>query len=373
MEKRRFEELSFYEEEEEAEHRLAAIDEQNDSKKARAEDPEKADDRTEEVEGEGVTQSTNDAEFSMKTISPGGNQDSQENAKLSGEFLSPEMAGSILSRPTYEYNSAASKQVSSPRDDSEVLVALEKFGELPGDSHRVRWLKKLADGFRSAECLEEKLTEENRKEGKKRMSWLDTALPATVALEKVVHEAIGTDFRKYNQKMRQLDFNLKHNPLLTKRFLTGELTPTVIMNMSPDELKEGAAFHEKRTKEPDHSEFIQMAEARCSRCSETKVGVVEIIHAGGHGDRYQLECASCGHSWSASIDDIASLTIDTSSAVRNVGAAPWATAKFEDVEKKLTSPHEGGTLSPDPVKKVTELYMPVLERNRSPTSPKMAD
>lgn len=30
----------------------------------------------------------------------------------------------------------------------------------------------------------------------------------------------------------------------------------------------------------------QMTDARCSRCTEKKVGVVDIIHAGGHGDRY---------------------------------------------------------------------------------------
>lgn len=39
--------------------------------------------------------------------------------------------------------------------------------------------------------------------------WPDIAVSAITALEKTVHEALGSDFQKYNQKMRQLDFNLK--------------------------------------------------------------------------------------------------------------------------------------------------------------------
>lgn len=31
-----------------------------------------------------------------------------------------------------------------------------------------------------------------------------------------------------------------------------------------------------------------MTDARCSRCTEKKVGVADIIQAGGHGDRYQV-------------------------------------------------------------------------------------
>lgn len=33
----------------------------------------------------------------------------------------------------------------------------------------------------------------------------------------------------------------------------------------------------------------QMTDARCSRCMEKKVGVADIIQAGGLGDRYQVE------------------------------------------------------------------------------------
>jgi len=39
--------------------------------------------------------------------------------------------------------------------------------------------------------------------------WPDAAVSAIVALEKASHEAFSTDFQKYNQKLRQLNFNLK--------------------------------------------------------------------------------------------------------------------------------------------------------------------
>lgn len=39
--------------------------------------------------------------------------------------------------------------------------------------------------------------------------WPDAAVESITALEKASHENLGSDFQKYNQKMRQLDFNLK--------------------------------------------------------------------------------------------------------------------------------------------------------------------
>lgn len=95
--------------------------------------------------------------------------------------------------------------------------------------------------------------------------WPDAAVPAITALEKVSNDALSADFQKYNQKMRQLVFNLKvrnlsvllcqcilisHNThqliisfswqntrLLAQRLLNGELEPSKILNMSPNELK----------------------------------------------------------------------------------------------------------------------------------------
>ena len=43
----------------------------------------------------------------------------------------------------------------------------------------------------------------------KSFPWPDAAVPAVTALEKASHEALSSDYQKYNQKLRQLVFNLK--------------------------------------------------------------------------------------------------------------------------------------------------------------------
>lgn len=50
----------------------------------------------------------------------------------------------------------------------------------------------------------------------------------------------------------------------------------------------------------------------------------------------QLECLKCGNTWYSSRDAISSLVIKTKEAP-SVGIAPWATSKFEEVEKDLTT------------------------------------
>lgn len=62
------------------------------------------------------------------------------------------------------------------------------------------------------------------------------------------------------------------------------------------------------------------------------------------------------------------LTISGPGSATNVGAAPWATAKFENVEKQLASPSgESGKSSAanDALSKSAEPYMPVFERQKS--------
>lgn len=59
------------------------------------------------------------------------------------------------------------------------------------------------------------------------------------------------------------------------------------------------------------------------------------------------------------------LTIDSSDSKRSVGTAPWATAKFESVEKKLVSPRESEKSANVVFKKTSEAYMPVLEAQKS--------
>lgn len=81
---------------------------------------------------------------------------------------------------------------------------------------------------------------------------------------------------------------------------------------------------------------------------------------------FQLECIACGHSWYAARDAVSMLTIDAPSSNKNVGTAPLATAKFEDVEKKLVSPRESDkAAAKDTLKKTTEAFMPVLDAQRS--------
>ncbi|KAG1361312.1 hypothetical protein COCNU_09G007750 [Cocos nucifera] len=270
----------------------------------------------------------------------------------------------------------------TPGSCTEYRAILAKFKALTGDSYRDKWLDKLLQGIKAACNSKEDASAEDKRKvngasdhsttGKNsednsagRICWPDDAVPAITALERATHETLGSDFQKYNQKMRQLDFNLKNNVMLARRLLHKELDPLVILNMSPNELKDGLLAQEKTTTEPEESKQLQMTDARCSRCTEKKVGIADIIQAGGHGDRYQLECTACGYMWYASRDAIASLTIDAPSVAGNVGTAPWATAKFEAVEKQLVSPRESEKPAADLFKKTTAAYMPVLETQKS--------
>ncbi|XP_035549887.1 uncharacterized protein LOC108997313 [Juglans regia] len=274
---------------------------------------------------------------------------------------------------------------------SEYRSILVDFEALTGDNHRDKCLEKLLQGIQYMCNAVNNMHGDDKEKGGcndishesgighqdaandshekslksgKAFLWPGAAVPAVTALEMAAHDTLSSDFQKYNQKMRQLVFNLKNNALLARRLLNGELEPAKILNMSPNELKEGLMAEEIARKEPDESERMQMTDARCSICNENKVGVRDIIQA-GHGERYQLECIACGHSWYASRDEASKLTIDAASTTRSVGTAPWATAKFEDVEKQLVSPRESDKPGNDAFKKTSEAYMPVLDSQKS--------
>ncbi|KAF8099411.1 hypothetical protein N665_0244s0013 [Sinapis alba] len=179
--------------------------------------------------------------------------------------------------------------------------------------------------------------------------WPDAAVRPVCALERALHVSLASNYSKYNQRIRALAFNLKNTALLAKRLLNGELEPAKILKMSPTELKEGLTDEETEKNESDDWErvqflgfqlenvfehvmfwlWMQMTDVRCSRCSQIKVGLKGIIQA-GNGDRYQLECFACGHSWYASRDEVSTQTKDTEK--------PAQGTKTEDVEKNLTSP-----------------------------------
>ncbi|XP_026457709.1 uncharacterized protein LOC113358373 isoform X2 [Papaver somniferum] len=226
--------------------------------------------------------------------------------------------------------------------DSEYFKILGN--NLTGDTVRDKWLEKLLQGIEyvcnSKDCAKDEHKEKcSAASLEKTALWPDAAVTAIVALEQASHDAFSGDFQKYNQKMRQLHYNLKNNERLAKRLVNRELEASVILNMSPNELKDGLTTEEAAPKEPEQSERMQMTDARCARCMEKKVGLTDIIQA-GRGDRYQLECLACGNTWYASRDEASELTIEAPNVVTNVGTAPLATAKFEDVEKKLLSPRE---------------------------------
>ncbi|GMI76333.1 BAH domain-containing transcriptional regulator 1, ASI1-Immunoprecipitated Protein 3 [Hibiscus trionum] len=251
-----------------------------------------------------------------------------------------------------DQNLKAETPGSCTSNTTEYYTILSKSNMLTGDTHRDKWLARLLQGVQymcspvGLEC--ERVTkssgtsngsQEKSSNRRKSFTWPDAAVPAVTALEKVSHDALSSDFQKYNQKLRQLEFNLKNNPLLARRLLNGELEPSTILNMSPKELKEGLTAEEMAKNEPDESERMQMTDARCSRCMEFKVGVRDIIQA-GHGDRYQLECIACGNSWYASRDEASSLTIETSSSAKVAGKVGSAMTKPGNPEKKLVSPLE---------------------------------
>ncbi|PHU27999.1 hypothetical protein BC332_00092 [Capsicum chinense] len=209
---------------------------------------------------------------------------------------------------------------------SEYFIILSNFEVLTGETQRDKWLEKLLQSIQcfcnpvdnvqnygkekrgsdaadltgntdSAKHMNESL--DNSADGDV-FRWPDSVVPAVVSLEKAAHEALSSDFQKYNQKMRQLTFNLKKTSLLARRLLKGELDPSQILNMSPNELKEALTAEELASREPEEPEEpIQMTDACCKRCAEKKVRVMEIFQA-GHGDRYSLECIACGNTWYAS-------------------------------------------------------------------------
>ncbi|TVU33918.1 hypothetical protein EJB05_15734 [Eragrostis curvula] len=267
-------------------------------------------------------------------------------------------------------------------DKPKNYAILVKYKALTGDQYRDKWLDKLleniplvaskeTDGVSRADPAAAPKSSTNGSSAKdagsddnEKLYVLDDVVPIMVALERSAYEALGTDYVKYNQKLRQLWFNIKNSSKLRRRLMDKELDPPVLLTMSPDELKEGLTSAEK-TSEPEESRKLQMTDARCQRCQEKKVGISDIIH-GGHGDRYQLECTSCGATWFSSYDAISSLTVDAPSSTANVGTAPWATAKFDVLEKQLASPRD------QPVKPVADGFQKstTLEKQKSFSKPK---
>uniref|UniRef100_A0A7N0V5V7 Uncharacterized protein n=1 Tax=Kalanchoe fedtschenkoi TaxID=63787 RepID=A0A7N0V5V7_KALFE len=230
---------------------------------------------------------------------------------------------------------------------SEYYKILQNANALTGETQRDRWLEKLLQTVQlvSNSTSDDKVLDsvygdiEKNLKGLDTLLWPDSYVTVVAALEQASHDSLYSDFLKYNQKMRQLWFNIKNNALLARRFVCGDLEPTKILSMLPNELKEGLTAEELAKREPEEKQQMQMTDARCKRCTEKKVGLIDIIQS-GLGDRYQLECVACGNTWYASRDEVSTLTIDGPNTTKNVGTAPLATTKFEEVEKILGSPRK---------------------------------
>ncbi|KAJ4957193.1 hypothetical protein NE237_013976 [Protea cynaroides] len=296
----------------------------------------------------------------------------------------------------------------------EFYSVLANFKALTGASYRDKWLDELLQAIQCVciskdnvqvddkeqvrpICTDRAVSENNLREiadccqesMKGDEAIPDAAVSAVTALERGSHETLGSDFTKYNQKMRQLVFNLKNNATLARRLVKRELEPSTILNMSPSELKDAStAAEETGRREPEDPEppplpsffnkfFLKKPKhwPVKRRCGE-KAGLTNII-GGARGDRYQLECVSCGNTWVASRDEVSTVTMEAAN-VGNVGTAPLATSKFEKVEKKLVSPRESekpiGDIFRSPresekptgdIFKKTAAYMPVLQTQKS--------
>ncbi|XP_027360623.1 uncharacterized protein LOC113868864 [Abrus precatorius] len=276
---------------------------------------------------------------------PADEEDQTKNKKgLRRKSVSPlDVSREEEETPRIEQHPKPETPGSCGNNTSEHYRILVDFNALTGDNHRDRWLERLLqhikymcssnDSIGRGKGLENGNSDEINYESKngssesvndcqdkgqkssKSFIWPDAAVSAVVALEKASHDSLSSDSTKYNQKLRQLDFNLKKNAVLARRLLNGELEPSKILNMTPNELREGLTAEEKTKEEPAESQHMQMTDARCSKCMDCKVGLREIIQA-GNSDRYQLECVACGHSWYASRDEVSMPTIDGSDSKR---------------------------------------------------------
>ncbi|XP_070027428.1 ASI1-immunoprecipitated protein 3-like isoform X3 [Nicotiana sylvestris] len=211
--------------------------------------------------------------------------------------------------PTRFGQSKAETPGSCPNNASEYFIILSNFEVQTGETQRDKWLEKLLQSIQflcnpvdnvqndgkekggpdvtdltgnasSAKHVNE--SPDNGANGDK-FRWPDSAVPAVVALEKAAHESLSYDFQKYNQKMRQLTFNLKNNSYLSKTFLNsslvarcllnGELDPSQILNMSPNELKSNSRRDSKQGARGAgaHTDDRCFLQKTLHRCTEKKM------------------------------------------------------------------------------------------------------
>lgn len=152
---------------------------------------------------------------------------------------------------------------------SEYYIMLADSNAFTGNNYRDKWLEKLLEGIVFV-CNNNDGTQSG---GPTNMSqdnspntapavWPDGAVNAVIALEAASYKSFSSR-QKYNQKMRQLCFNIKKSAKLAWRLLKRELEPSKVLTMLPNELKEGLTAEEIASNEPEEDILVQMTDARC--------------------------------------------------------------------------------------------------------------
>ncbi|PHT57736.1 hypothetical protein CQW23_00099 [Capsicum baccatum] len=134
---------------------------------------------------------------------------------------------------------------------SEYFFILSNFKVLTGETQRDKWLEKLLQWIQYFCNPVDNVLNDGKEKGGSDAADLtgntDSAKHVNESLDNSAdRKALSSDFQKYNQKMRQLTFNLKffyvvnycqNASLLARRLLKGALDPSQILNMSQNELK----------------------------------------------------------------------------------------------------------------------------------------
>ncbi|EFJ34014.1 hypothetical protein SELMODRAFT_167230, partial [Selaginella moellendorffii] len=175
-----------------------------------------------------------------------------------------------------ETPSVAKVEAVTPGADGDVNAMLRQMNVLTGNIKRDRWLEKIMSSIKSFYMTTQQ--EGSEAAGEKDPQFTpEQAVSAVSSLETAAYEAL--DERKFNLKMRSLEYNLRNGPVLARRLLAKELQALTVVNMTPSELKDGMTAAEKSAQEPEQPQTVQMADVRCALCGEPQVGVKDIINA----------------------------------------------------------------------------------------------
>ncbi|KAI3846165.1 hypothetical protein MKX03_022061 [Papaver bracteatum] len=173
-----------------------------------------------------------------------------------------------------------------PVEDTSVDMDAILANALTGDDVRDKCLELL---FEEISCISYRSSRDHHPK---------VVMSALVALEKACFSTRGENLAKYQQKMRQLRFNLKNTVELASRLIDGELKASEVVEMTAEELRRGRlATEEKPAREEPEEQHMDMADIPCPRCSEKRVALQSNILKANRVAGYKLECLKCGNTW----------------------------------------------------------------------------